>query len=195
MMRAKFFVTVSVALAVILLGLFVVGTVFAQGPTPAPAPTTPWGRAWGGIWQGSATVSKAITDLLGMTAGQLLDARQAGKTLLDVAREKGVTEQQLTDALLAGRKDVVDQAVKDGRLTQEQADWMLNTMKAMAPFQLNNPFGGMGPVGGWGGMHGGWLSGMQSGARGPWGRWGGPWGNAPAAPATPAPAPGATTTT
>jgi hypothetical protein len=192
---------VSVAVVVVLLGLFLVGTVFAQSPTATPAPTTPWGQAWGGIWRGSSTISKAITDLLGMTQGQILDERLAGKTLLDIAKEKGVTEQQLIDALVSGRKEVLDQAVKDGRLTQAQADWMLEAMKTMAPLQLTNPFGpgaNNGPRGGrFGGMGGGRFGGMRGGRfggmgggpfggmrGGPGGNWG-PWNNAPSATPTP----------
>ena len=179
---------VSVAVIVVLVGLFVAGAVFAQGPMASPDGAAPWGRGWGAGW----TTSKAVTDLLGMTPGQLLDARLAGKTLLDIAKEKSVTEQQLTDALLAGRKDALDQAVKDGRLTQTQADWMLERMKTMAPFQLTNPFGpgdSNGPRGGrlggmgngrFGGMDGGPFGGMRGGQRGNGGCW-----NTPAATPTP----------
>lgn len=177
---------VSVALVFVLLGLFAVGTAFAQSPTATPAPTTPWGQAWGGIWRGGATVSKAITDLLGMTPGQILDERLAGKTLADIAKEKGVTEQQLTDAIVGGQEDILDQAVKDGRLTQAQADWMLERMKTMASSHLTNPFGpgdNNGPRGGWfggmtgGGRFGGRGAGPFGGMRGgPWGNWG-PWNN------------------
>ncbi len=196
---------VSVAVVVVLLGLFVVGTVFAQSPTATPAPSTPWGQAWGGIWRGGSTISETITDLLGMTPGQILDARLAGKTLADIAKEKGVTEQQLTDAIVNGQKDILDQAVKDGRLTQAQADWMLERVKTMASSQLTNPFGpgaNNGPRGGWlgGMMGGGRFGGMMGGGRfggmgagpfggmrgGPGGNWG-PWNNS-----TPSSAPSGT---
>jgi hypothetical protein len=143
----------SVVLVVVVVGSFAAGAVFAQDPTATPVPAQPQGRPWGGMWHEESTMSKALTDLLGMTPGQLLDARMAGKTVLDIAKEKGVTEQQLADALVAGRKEALDQAVKDGKLTQEQADWMLNRMKALVPFDLTNPFksdksfGPMGPMG------------------------------------------------
>jgi len=160
---------VGAAALVGVLGLFVVGTVFAQGPAPTPAtPQTPWGGAWGGVCRGAGVVSDAITSLLGMTQDQIYAERSAGKTLSDIAKEKGVTDQQLIDAMLAGRQDAINQAVKDGKLTQAQADWMIARMKAMAPFQITNPFtpgaggAGCGPMGGGrGAMHGG---------RGPWGQ-------------------------
>jgi len=162
---------IGTVMAVSLVGLFVVGSAFAQGPTPPPTttPQTPWGHAWGRVCDGASVVSDAISKLLGMTPEQIYAERQAGKTLSDLAKAKGISDQQLIDAITAGRQEVIDQAVKDGRITQAQADWLLSKMKAMAPFMLTNPFG----PGGAGGM----------GMRGGHGRWGGaaPW----AAPQSP----------
>ena len=156
----KRLVKVVGALAVVtLLGLFAVGAAFADGPTPTPTPATPWGRAWGGIYNGYAVVSDAISSLLGMTPEQIYDARAAGKTLSDLAKSKGITDQQLIDAMLAGQRSVIEQAVQAGQLTQAQADWMLARMQAMAPYSVTNPFApgamGHGPFG--------------RGGRGPWG--------------------------
>lgn len=75
-----------------------------------------------------------------MTREQILTERQAGKTLAQIAQEKGVSEQQVIDALVAEQKAALDQAVKDGKITQAQADWLLARMKALAPFELSNPF-------------------------------------------------------
>jgi len=157
----KKFVMVAVMLTIVsALGLFAVGTAFAQGPTPTP-PAPPFGGPfWGGVARGYSVMSDAITKLLGMTVQQIYDARAAGKTLSALAKEKGVTDQQLIDAMLAGQKSVIDQAVKDGRITQAQADWMVARMKATAPFMLTNPF--------------------SPAARGGWrGGWHGPWGGVP----------------
>lgn len=164
-MIKKFLMFASLALAVGVIGLFSVGEVYAQSPTPTPPPEaqTPWGYAWGRVCQGAGVVSDAITGLLGMTQEEIYAERAAGKTLSEIAAEKGVTDQQLIDAMLAGQQEAIAQAVEDGRLTQEQADWMLARMGAMAPFALSNPFGP-------GGMRGGWH-----------GRWGG------TVPTTPAP--------
>ncbi len=63
---------------------------------------------------------------LGITAANLRVALVSGKTLQEVATSKNVQLQTVTDALTAARKADVDQAVKDGLLTQAQAD-ALNT--------------------------------------------------------------------
>lgn len=169
------------AVLVGVLGLFVVGTVFAQDPAPTtspatpPAPQAPWGRAWGGVCRGAGVVSDAITKLLGMTQDQVYAERSAGKTLSDIAKEKGITDQQLIDAMLAGREDAINQAVANGQLTQAQADWMIARMKAIAPFQITNPFTpgtagtGPGPMGAGRGPRGGGF-GPMGGGRGPCGQ-------------------------
>jgi hypothetical protein len=152
--------TIVGAIALVsLLGLFAIGSVLAEGPTPTPVPQTPWNGAWGRVCQGAGVVSDAVGKLLGLTPEQIYAERQAGKTLAQVAKDKGITDQQLIDAIVAGRTEEIAQAVKDGRMTQAQADWMLAKMKAMAPFQITNPFGP-------GGMRGRMGGGMGGGMRG-----------------------------
>ena len=150
-MVKKLVMVASVLVVVTVLGLFAVGTVFAQGP--APAPPIPWGHAWGGVANGYSVMSDAITKLLGMTWQQIYDARVSGKTMSDIAKSKGISDQKVIDAMLAGQKSVIDQALKDKRITQAQADWMLARMKATMPFMLTNPFG----------------PGARGAGRGPWG--------------------------
>jgi hypothetical protein len=181
-MRKKLVTLMGTTALITLLGLFVLGgTAFAQSPTPpAPAtPQTPWGYAWGRMWGGATVVSDAVTKLLGMTEEQIYTERAAGKTLADIAKDKGITDQQLLDAMQSGQTATIAQAVKDGVLTQAQADWMLERMKTMAPFMLDNPF----TPGGFGGgpmMHGGMRGGFNR------------WGTAPAptpSPSSAVPAP------
>jgi hypothetical protein len=97
---------------------------------------------------GYSVISDAITKLLGMTWQQIYDARASGKTMSEIAKSKGISDQKVIDAMLAGQKSAIDQALKDKRITQAQADWMLARMKAMSPFMLTNPFG-PGAGGGW----------------------------------------------
>ena len=158
-MLKKLAAIVGAAALVAVLGLFVVGSVFAQGPTPTPsagAPPSgvPRGGAWGRVCRGAGIVSDAVAKLLGMTKEEIYSERAAGKTLSEIAKEKGVTDQQVIDAMVAGQQQVIEQALKDGKITQAQADWLIARMKAMAPFELTNPFAPRGGPHGMRGAHG-----------------------------------------
>lgn len=65
----------------------------------------------------------AAADALGLTRDELRDALSAdGTTLADVAEEQDVETAALVDSLVAAANERIEQAVADGRLTQEQAD-------------------------------------------------------------------------
>ncbi len=64
---------------------------------------------------------EAIADKLGMD-GRALRRELRGKTLAAVAEEKGVSLDDLTKAALDTRKAALDDMVKDGHITQAQAD-------------------------------------------------------------------------
>jgi len=140
-MVKKVLVGLGTAAIVVVLGLFVVGTVFAQTPTATPQATAPrHDGPLGAIGRGADIVSDAVAKLFGMTREQILTERSAGKTLSQIAKEKGLTDQQVIDALVAEQKAAIDQQLKDGKITQSQADWLLARAKAMTPFELSNPF-------------------------------------------------------
>jgi hypothetical protein len=155
-MFRKMVVVLGMAAVVGLVGLLTVGTVLAQ--RSGPNATTPQqGVMGGGVCggQGVCVADEAVAKLLGLTSEQLAAERAAGKTLAQIAKEKGVTDQQLTDSILAERQADIDQALKDGQITQAQADWMLARAKAMIPFQISNSLGPRGAG-----------AGMQRGMRG-----------------------------
>jgi len=157
-MFKKIVISIGTMLTVGAIALFTVGSVFAQSPTP-PVPNEPFGNAWGRVCEGAGVVSDVVSSLLGMTSEEIYTARSTGKTLSDLAVEKGITDQQLIDAITEGRTDAVNQAVADGRITQDQADWMLEKMETIVPLMIDNPFGhgGMGGMrNGGGGRHGNW---------------------------------------
>lgn len=67
-------------------------------------------------------------EVLGMDVADLAAERQAGKSLAEIAASKGVSTDSLISALLAAREAALDEAVASGRITQEQADYMLEHM-------------------------------------------------------------------
>lgn len=186
-MFKKLGIVLGSAVVVGLVGLLVASAAFAQGSTPT-ATTTPQtsapqgklglqGRGAPGAGGPNGGMDE-IAKLLNMTPDQIWAERVLGKTISDLAKEKGVSDQQLIDALVAGQKTLLDQAVTDGRLTQAQADKWLEWYKQVAALQLTEPY-----VGGFGGMPG--LGGMHGFGRMPWRGSGGPGGNAAPQPTTP----------
>lgn len=93
---------------------------------------------------------------LGMTLDELTAELQDGKTIADLAAEKGIEPQAIADAFVAQRAEWLAEAVADGRITQQQADWMLENMQAHVLQHLDAPFvGAAGPGGCWGERQGG----------------------------------------
>jgi hypothetical protein len=112
------------------------------------------------------TPLEAAAEALGMTADELSTQLWGGRTLADLADRAGVDLQTVRDAVEAAQKANVrasiEQAVEDGRLSQEQADWLLQG--------LDQGYWGPGVRGF--GMRGGFGFGhMKRGIRG----WGGGW--------------------
>ena len=66
---------------------------------------------------------------LGMTEAALRTQLQNGKTLAQVASDRNKSVDGLVDALVAEKRARIEQEVKDGQLTQAQADRLLARMK------------------------------------------------------------------
>lgn len=142
-MTGKKLAAVVGALALIaLIGVVAAGAAFAQTdtPTPAPdaAPTKPFderGMGWGsgcagtGSWDNFDAMAKALN----LTPTQLFEQLHSGKTLDEIAKAQGVDLAKVQEAANAAQvqamKDKIAQAVKDGKITQEQADWLLQGLE------------------------------------------------------------------
>lgn len=85
--------------------------------------------------------SAVLTDLLGLTAEELYDLRADGKTLAEIAAAKGISEDAVVTAILAERQEVLAAAVAAGRLTQEQADLMLQNMSENIRLSVTSQIG------------------------------------------------------
>jgi hypothetical protein len=85
-----------------------------------------------GNWAGATIANaglEAAAKTLGMTTTELTTALRNRKTLLDLAREKNVDVTKLRTAIADAEKAAIDQAVKDGKLTQAQADKLKANLK------------------------------------------------------------------
>jgi hypothetical protein len=128
--------------------------------TPAPATPDPAAGAEGpkgdcgrdGRGHGVGDLN-AAAQALGMTADELRTALQGGKSLADVAKEKGIDVSKVVDALVAQLKAHLDQEVAEGEHTQAEADQRLADAKTRIEALVNGtaPAGGFG----FGGRHGG----------------------------------------
>ncbi|NPV27934.1 MAG: hypothetical protein HPY81_11010 [Firmicutes bacterium] len=70
-----------------------------------------------------------ITSVLGVTPEQLKADFKAGKTLAQIVSEHGLTMDQFKQKLLDYEKNKIAQKVADGKLTQEQADKMMQSLE------------------------------------------------------------------
>lgn len=104
-----------------------------------------------------------MAEFLGISQEDLSAARQAGQSLVQIAAEKGISEQQLLDYVLAQRNAQIDQLVTDGKITQEQADQHKQFMTERVQENLNRTTVGPNNTGGKGLKAGGMGAGMGKG--------------------------------
>ena len=125
-MKKKLMILAGSALAVVILGAALIVPTLAQEPAPEPgAPLDCRGRGFG-LWGGGWSVFDAAAEALGLTPEGLFGELHGGKTLADVAGDDlEVVQEAVQAARTEHTKEAIAQAVEDGRLTQEQADWML----------------------------------------------------------------------
>ena len=101
-----------------------------------------WMSSGGGM---HAAVWQTLTETLGMTSDELTtELQDGGKTLAEVAADKGVSSADLVAALESAHQQSLDQAVADGVLTQEQADSILANMAGRYEWMLENMAAGSG---------------------------------------------------
>jgi hypothetical protein len=112
-----------VALVVTVLAGVGVSSVFAQSPSQV----LDHGRGPGGGL--SLTGLQIAAQKLGMTTDELITALQGGKTLEQIAQEKGVDYATIQTAIQqqsqADMRARIQQAVTDGTISQAKADWLL----------------------------------------------------------------------
>ena len=163
-------ILVIVSVVMVALVIFGAGFVFAQSniahAAGLPAGFGPGGQmaGRGGMMGGGQMheyVEQALADKLGMTKADVETAVDGGKTMYQLAIDKGTKEADVTALLTEVHKTAFAKAVSDGVMTQAQADTMLQNMTANGFNFANSPMrngAGRGMQGGRGrgGMGGGW---------------------------------------
>ena len=70
-------------------------------------------------------IETAVAGALGISVDELEAMKAEGKRLPQIAEELGVEMSAVQEAVQAARAAAIQQAVEDGTITQEQADWLL----------------------------------------------------------------------
>ena len=124
----------GIALIVVLVAsLAGAALVFADEPTTTPETPCGCGGRGFGLGGGSWTMFDTAAVALGLTPEEFFAELHAGKTLEEIAEAQGVELEAVQEAMNAARaeamREAIEQAVEDGNLTQEQADWLLEGLE------------------------------------------------------------------
>ena len=111
-----------------------------------------FGGFGGGRGGGFLGVGPEVAKALGIDAASLRTALEGGKSIADVAKEKGIAVDTVVQAVVAAETARIGQAVTDGKLTQAQADARKADLTARATAIVNGtlPAGMPGMPGGHG---------------------------------------------
>jgi hypothetical protein len=206
MWRTVKFALAGVLVVGILATLVATGSALAQEMAPSETPQTPgmgWGRGWPGGFRlgicGQAGL-EAAAKALNLTTEQLMAELWGGRTPAELADRAGVSLTAVRDAVQAAcrdaQKQMIEQAVQNGRLSREKADWLIEGLEkgfwglgsgawrdgcscfcrgagmgcGMGTFWDEGPRGPMGPRGKFGGFMCG-PGGMQDWSSRPRGGW------------------------
>lgn len=74
-------------------------------------------------------VTSVLKNKLGLTDKDINDWLNSGKTLYDLAKEKGMAEEQFQAALLEERSKAIDEAITKGTITKAQGDTLKESLK------------------------------------------------------------------
>jgi hypothetical protein len=123
---------------VVVVALGTAGVVYAQTSTPwGPDPDTGNGFMMGGRrgmmgaqYTGTQTgwlhdeMIAAYAEKLGISVDDLNARLAGGETMAQIAYSTGLTVEEFQTLMVDARSQALDQAVLNGDITQEQADWM-----------------------------------------------------------------------
>ena len=148
-----------VGLVVAALTVFGVGAAFAQGPAPYGG-NGPMMQNGGGYLH--TYMVTAFAEKLGLKVDDVNTRLAAGETMYDIAIADGVKAEDFPALMVDVRTAALDAAVKDGVITQAQADWMKSRGFGQGGYGMgtgNCPMNnGTGPGRGGGMMRGGWQN-------------------------------------
>lgn len=128
-------------LMVAVIALSTTSVVHAQTETPTNSTTDfTYGfghRGGGGMMGGSGSgilhdeMVAIFAEKLGLTVEEIESRLTTGETMSDIALAQGYTYDEFVTMMTEVRTQSINQAVSNGTLTQEQADWMNSRVERM----------------------------------------------------------------
>jgi uncharacterized protein (DUF433 family) len=167
MLKNKRWYIVLAAAAALVLLLGGVGIAYAQWPEPPvdeqssfgcgrfPGRGVFGGRPFGGgsmrggpLRGGHQGLVEVAAEVTGLSEDDVVAALEDGQTIAEIAEAQGVDPREIVDAAIAEAESRLQEAVDDGRLTEEQMDQILERLAEDLPERLEQPWQPRGPMGG-----------------------------------------------
>lgn len=134
----------SVVIALVVAAVAVTGYALAQQPPPPQTrgDDSPGPRMGRGDWMKPhrEQMDEAVAEALGISVEELEAARDEGKTIYDIALEQGVEFADVQAAIEAARQEAIEQALADGKITEEMAERIIERMEQMPPAGWMQPY-------------------------------------------------------
>jgi hypothetical protein len=158
---------IAVGLAALVLGLAIGGVGTATAATSGATSSNPIvaGACGLGLKMGAAVrdsggrLADVVAKLTGTTVADVTSARASGDSFAEIAKAKGVSSDKVVATALGTREKLLEAKVKDGTITQAQADTALKNMETRLTERVSSTTPGCGTGGGQGtggrGMGGG----------------------------------------
>lgn len=129
-------ILITAVLLAVLAILGIAGYAFAQTPNPFPG--------MGGMMNGGGMMGAygsygpvhtymldALAERLGLTSEQIQTRIENGETMWDIAREQGLSDDEVASLMQDAHNQAIEAAVAAGAITSEQAEWMNSHMQQM----------------------------------------------------------------
>lgn len=152
-------------IGILLIAFSITGYVFAQDQNPPTPeyPSQPYGggfhgrhgmmggyQGFRGADQGTFPtqggylhdyMTAALSDTFGLTLEELQAKYNDGETAWSIAESLGYSAEEFNTLMVKVRTEAINQALADGVIPQEQADWMLDRMNQMHTNAFNANYG------------------------------------------------------
>lgn len=72
--------------------------------------------------RGSDFINNVLKNKFGLSDTDISNARNSGKSMYELAKEKGIPDEQLKSAMIEEKTKAIDEAVKNGSVSKEDGD-------------------------------------------------------------------------